>query len=157
MGLFKSIKESKEEKKQAKVVADTNKLVAENMTHGLPNDIRMDQEDKLNDLFKEENEVMEKYYKNKNPAARSFIRAVDRRFKEEYRDIKKFAIPDSEILAMQPTGMKAVDNKMNELKDGAESNINIVVNKLNEHIKLYNNVFNKLSDEKEMEKVLKNE
>ncbi len=58
---------------------------------------------------------------------------------------------------MQPTGMKAVDNKMNELKDGAESNINIVVNKLNEHIKLYNNVFNKLSDEKEMEKVLKNE
>ncbi len=82
MSIFKKLsKEGREKERQAKVVADTNNLVAENMTHGLPNDIRMDQEDKLNDLFKEENEVMEKYYKNKNPAARSFIRAVDRRLK----------------------------------------------------------------------------
>ena len=158
ISIFKKLsKEGRENERQAKVVADTNNLVVETMTRGLPNDIRMDQENKLIDLFKEENEVMEKYYKNNNPAARSFIRAVNSRFKEEYESVKKYAVPTSKILDMPPLKIKELDNKMNELKDGGKSNINMVVNKLNEIIDSYNNVFKNLSDEKIMEKALKNE
>jgi hypothetical protein len=147
MSIFKrSSKEGREEERQAKVVADTDKLfaenvvksmtnVAKNMTQDLPEDIRTDQENKLIDLFNKENKINKELSENSD--AMDIIRGANKVFKDGYESTKKSAIRSS------------------KLEDMTKSDIDFVVDKLNEIIKIYDNVLNDFSDKKEMEKILR--
>ncbi len=128
------VEKGMEGEKQIELAAKTNKSVAK-MTQGLPEDIRKDQENKLRDLFNKENNIIKKLSKNSN--AIDIIRNANSGFKDGYESVKKYAVQNS------------------TLKDMANSDIGLVVDKLNEIIKIYDNVLNDFSDKKEMKKILR--